>query len=175
MGKHQRLHVLPWDDDTLASRQTAAQAGVVEAGDLLVDAAYRLEEPHLVDRPGDRDVLPDRQLADRGQQRVQLRGRCAVSVDLAVVLLEADACVYREGEVHRVGLPQVAFQNEDALVMYLAREPGLVLDVDDPLASGSYRCGYHGGGAERRQPAVHDRKTVHDPGLHPVNRDQEVA
>ena len=59
--------------------------------------------------------------------------------------------------------------------MYLSREPGLVLDVDDPLASGSYRCGYHGGGAERRQPAVHDRKTVHDPGLHPVNRDQEVA
>ena len=76
-------------------------AAAVEALDLVVDTADGLGLAALDDRAGDRQVLPDLEAGELGEDRDQLGQRGTVALDPAVALLEGDRAV--EGEPRAPG------------------------------------------------------------------------
>ena len=113
-------------------------AKVVEALDLLVQAADRLNVALLVDGAGDREVLADGRVGEAREDGAELGERSAVAFDGVVALLEGDAGGEREGLVLGVLPAEVAAEDQDALVVDLAAELGLAVDAGDAaLARGT--------------------------------------
>src|SRR5438093_6180026 len=69
--QHQVLGVALGDDDSLVSLEAFDLACLIEALDLLVDPAYRLDVAVLFDRPSYSMVLLDWKLSQGGENRVQ--------------------------------------------------------------------------------------------------------
>src|SRR5437867_6093897 len=69
--QHQVLGVALGYDDSLVSLEAFDLARLVEALDLLVDPAYRLDLTFLIDRPSYGKVLLDWKLSQGGENRVQ--------------------------------------------------------------------------------------------------------
>ena len=82
----------------------------------------------LVDRPGDRDVLPERSFGELGQERVQLGACGGVTVDVLVGLLEGQVRRHGDAPFAAVAAAQVADQGQEALVVNVAAQLGLALD-----------------------------------------------
>jgi hypothetical protein len=75
------------NDDTLGTGEAELLADLEETFHLLGDAAHGLDLSHLVDGSRDRQVLPEGDACDGGDQSVDLGGGGAVSVDPHVGLL----------------------------------------------------------------------------------------
>ena len=163
-AQHQVLDITSRDDDALIAGQTRQAAGVEEPLDLLVDPADRLNLAMLIDRAGHGETLFDRRLCKRREQREQLGGRGAVSVDPAVGLLEDDAGAKRQRSRAAKAAAEKAGQDQDALRMQRAAERDLPFDIDDLAAAQSHLCGDPRGIAKiQRAEADHrNRRLVED-------------
>src|SRR5689334_22947136 len=135
--QHQVLNIFGWNHDALAPGKAFHAADVIEAFNLLIDAANRLDLTMLVDGARYGDILPDRQPGKSGKQGVNFRGTGAIAVDSAIGLLEADAGGQREGLILGKLGAQVARDDLHALVVEAPAEVGFTFDVDQAgLAQG---------------------------------------
>ena len=90
--KHQVLDVGGGYDHPLGASEFPGQpASAEKAFNLLVHATNGLNLSELVHRPGNRQVLPDRQAGQRRHQGTEFRQRSTVTVHFAVVLFEGQA------------------------------------------------------------------------------------
>ena len=87
-AKHQMLHVGVRDQYALGSGEAALLADVEEAFDFLVYAANGLDLALLIHRAGHREILAQRKLSKRRQERIELGRGGAIAFNAAVGLLE---------------------------------------------------------------------------------------
>lgn len=87
-AQHQFLDVGLRNQNTLGSGESPLFAKLEEAFDLMGNTANCLDLAALVHRTGHRQILPDRQLCQRGQDAVKLCTGCAVAVNAVVTLLK---------------------------------------------------------------------------------------
>src|SRR5438034_9802697 len=85
------LGVALGDDDALVSLEAFDLARLVEALDLLVDTAYRLDLALLINRTSYGKVLLDRKLSQGGENRVQFRACHTVTIDNPIAPIEDES------------------------------------------------------------------------------------
>ena len=128
--QHQITHVGCRDHDSLPTGQALHTADIKKPLDLFVHAANGLHLAPLVHRACHGEVLAQGQLRQAREQGVQFgRGR-TVPFHARVRLLETQASGQGEGLVLAIAIAHIARQDQQALVMNRAAEPGLALDVD---------------------------------------------
>src|SRR5262249_24842334 len=129
--EHEVLDVRARHHHALASGQADRLAHAEIALDLLVGAPNGLHVSVLIDRTGHRQFLPDWNAGQRREQRVELSGTGAVTIDSRIGLFEANRRRHRD----RLHLPesgaQKSAQDHHALVVGGAGEARFALDVDD--------------------------------------------
>jgi hypothetical protein len=87
-AKHQVLDVASGDDDALSAGEFDRAANVVETLHLHVDSADRLDFTLLVHGPRDGEVLANRHVRQRREDRACLAERGAIAIHRIVALLE---------------------------------------------------------------------------------------
>src|SRR3990172_5673946 len=175
--EHQVLYVQLRDDHALVAGEPLALAHGKEPFDLFVHAADGLDLAHLADRTGDGKVLFHRNVGNAGDDGHELGCRRAVSLDLAVALLEGETRRERERLVLRVFAGQVPRKDQHTLAVDAARELRLALDVEDACLAEIHPRGDARRPAEREVADIIDREAVHltDDGACYIDHDGTVG
>ena len=160
LAQHQMLDIRLRDQHALRSGQAALLANVEEALDLLVDAADGLNFAVLIDRSGHRQILPQRDVRQRRQQRIEFGGRRAVALDAAIGLLEHQTGEQRHRRIERVSAGEKPGEDQDALGVKRAAEFDFALDVDDLAAAGSHLAGDAGRAPKGKSAELDDAEAV---------------
>ncbi len=94
--EHEIRSIAGRNEHSLRSREPALPAHLVEPGDLLVDSSDRLHVSELIDRAGHGEILTQRDLRQRREERADLGDGSAVAIHFSVGLLERDRRVHRD-------------------------------------------------------------------------------
>ena len=173
VAKDHVRHVGSRDHDALLAGEATDAADVEEALDLGGGATDGLHVAELVHRAGDGDLLRDRHVRQRREQRVQLRRGGRVAVDVSIELLERQAGVEQRSAVLAEPVREEAAEDEEALVVDAPGHLALALHHHHAAATSGGNAGHARGAAERDIAEVVDGEGVDLPDARALGGDSD--
>ena len=161
IAQHQVLHVVRREDDALVPVEARDLARVVEALDLVGDAAHHLGRAVLSERAAHREALAHRRGGEGRDHRHQLRHRRRVTFHGEVRLLEGEGAVEGEGPRRAEAPEEVALQLHHRLGVHWPAERGAVLDVHQPARARAHPRRHPRRAPEDRVAQHGERQRVH--------------